>query len=243
MTHSNMAENYILGDSDNEDTSMPIQSTQKSKETHKKHNTSSCLYDGNVIPQPNFLFSLQQSFSTLREKNKPYIIYTLKEILSFTQAFAPIGNKIRIVGIYKENKMNLTYLTNKNDNVARVILDLSLVEKMPVVGQQIQVFGDIDFRKLGKSGHCCPIVVVRFWNLFEGDVDEFVSRLQLLQRSVSAMGQRFVEDIDSSYLENTTNVDLYFEELNDSVLNAIADEAEVLCEGINRLNVSEDLFK
>lgn len=193
------------------------------------------------------LDTLWESLSVVVEKKKPYVFYTLKEMLSFNEAVAPVSNKIRTVGIYEEKGTQLQYLVDgfgvNCGGFVKLLLDFRLTEKLPLVSEQIQVFGFIDFKPLEKPGACVPVLVVHFWNVIEGNVEEFISKLQVLQRPLAVTGCRSVEDMDSSFFENTPNIDSYFDEINDTIFNEAAEAAEVVYKGFSeRLNISEDLF-
>lgn len=185
--------------------------------------------------------------SSLAEKSRPHIFYTLKEILNFTQEFAPLDNKIRAIGIYEEKGMQLQYLKEDfsftNGVVLKVLLDLKLAAEIPKIQKQIQVFGFINFKYLESSKTFVPILVVQFWNVIEGNVAEFVKHLQTLQHYYTVSKYKAVNDMDNTYLETSSSLDQYFEEIDDTLLNEAADGAQGVCEGMERLNVSEDLFE
>lgn len=227
-----MSDSDLFDESDCEDVLVPATISEK-KIVHKK--TVEC---SKLIDEPKFIKRLQQSFSALAERKRPYVFYTLQQILSFTQNSAPVSNKIRTIGIYGEKNTKLQYLTNRSE---KVLLDFKLAKKQPLMAEQIQIFGFIDFKHLERS---VPVLVVQFWNAIEGDVVEFITKLQQLQHFLHVTGCRSVNDIDSTYLENTTVIESYFEEINDTVFNKAADEAENVCKTIHeRLNASEDLFE
>lgn len=199
----------------------------------------------NTFTHTKFLKTFWQSVSVLPERKKPYVYYSLKEILSFTQTFAPVNNKIRTVGIYQQKDTQLQFLISSSLRLTKVLLDFKLTEKLPLISQQIQVFGFLDFKLLEKSDAYVPILIVHFWNAIEGNIEEFTAQLQLLQRPLAVItGSRSVEDTDSTFFENTTNIESYFDEINDTVFNQAAEAAEVVCKEFSeRLNVSDDLFE
>lgn len=242
-----MSDSDLFSESDNDD--IPPD-TSYNKKLIKKEVQINCFESlANKKPTcickrthaPRFLRILQESYAILTDKKKPYIFYTLKEISSFTQTSAPITNKIRTIGIYTENNIQLQYLTdvcNTKDRRTKIPVDFRLTKKMPIISQQIQVFGNIDFKQLENFNTYVPVLIVQFWNCIDGDVGEFISRLQLLQRSLAVRGCTSVN------FESTVNIDRSFDEINDTIFNKAADGAEALCKAVNEcLNMSEDLFE
>lgn len=242
-----MSDSDLFSESDHED--VLISSTPADNKTKKAvvYNPNRKLINSKSFVhakrRPMFLVSLRQSFLNLTDKQKPYIVYTLKEIQSFTKFTARDVNKVRAIGIYRED-YNLQYLTSEHSIPAKVLLDFTLTEKMPLICEQIQVFGFIDFKQLDTLDRCVPILVVRFWNLVEGDAQEFITTLQIIQQTLALTECSVVEDITSTSNNNATNFDSRFDEVSDSFLNKGAEALEgVYTEFSERLNTSEDLFE
>lgn len=228
-----MSDSDLFSESDNEDVFVPATPVSKEKKNSSRKKVKP-IQKREIPPK-------------LPDRKQPFIHYTLKEILNFTHEFAPLNNKIRTIGIYEEKGMHLQYLVNTfgaNQVVLKVLVDLKLVKVIPRIGKQIQAFGFIHFKYLERSRAHIPVLVVQFWNQIEGDVSEFVNRLQKLQTNLLLSNHGAVTNLDSTYLEATASINVYFDEINDTALNEAANGAENICkELMERLNVSEDLFE
>lgn len=192
--------------------------------------TVKCATTFSCIERQQLVFA--QNFENINNhllRKKPYVFYTIRDILNFSTDCLPVNNKLRSIGICKRRDINTSFILDfQKCSFLKMLLSFELVNEAPDVNTVIEIFGSVELQKLGINSVCLPVFLVHFWKYRPGNVTEYVEHLQCLKQFVYPEHKIMTNDNQNSYtfLETSVNVDLYLDSINDSTLSRAVESAE-----------------
>lgn len=210
-------------------------------EAQKNHLEDSCnlIRRQTVVPKS----SNSEDLNPHLERKKPFVFYSIQNILNFSTDSLPLNNKLRTVGIFKQKDTNTSYLLDfRKCSSLKILISFELVEQVPNVNAVVEIFGSIKLEKLGSNAVSLPVFVVHLWKYRFGNILEYVDKLNRLKQFVYSEHKVMAnDDLNSStYLETSVNINLYLDSLNDSVLNKVVDNVENVSKNFKRIIFDND---
>jgi hypothetical protein len=109
---------------------------------------------------------------------KPYVFHDIKEVLAYDVNNFPPNKNLKLIGIYKyvEGCHYLTtFVEYKGQEVFKVALNMSLLEKYPVIDGTIELYAAL-------SLDSTPNLKAHFWSDLGHDRDQIIEYLKLTRK-------------------------------------------------------------